>query len=670
MPTKNNNDTSHDIWHQHHLNGHLPPEVDHEGNIEYKLKLVDPSAERMEHLITQMKWRLAEGRGEALYELGVSDDGTLTGLSAIDMEATLATVRRMAQELNAEVSIRRDMAVGDQRVIEARIRQRGYDNSSNGRMHHTDLRVVVIGDTGTGKSTLIGHLSHGIKDTGHGTARISLLRHPHEMETGHTSSIVHEMLGYTLDGQLVNMASDQVDAWEHICAASAKVMTLLDTCGHKRYLRTTISAMMGYAPDYAMLVVPATLGSQAMSTMANEHGSLALMLDVPLMVVVTKIDIASNDQINKCLLALDDHLTWLQDRLGHDAPRFPRVVQNVAAARTTARSMMQSQTIPILLVSNVTGKNMDHVHAFLHALDKPTRTMNRDLLEDPVEFHVEQVYQLEDTGTVIGGVLRRGHLQLQPLNDEKTNDHSYALGPNSQGDFIRVKIVSIHRHRMNMHDVHCGQTASLALQLPSNVANNVTNSASSAQPSRPSSSTSTASSVSSSSSVSVVDSWGKIKKGMVLLAIPPVNVNDDGKKVPRAPRNAVYSPPPPTTLAFEAQLLLLPPTAPDARHAADKNTSPVPTPVMRAGLCGMLRSGFIRQQARIVQLNVAADEERPQPPQGDTAMVPTAYTAQIRLLGNPEFLAVGNQFIFMESALKCLGRITKLVEQVNGKWVQ
>ncbi|KAI9343802.1 hypothetical protein BD770DRAFT_192166 [Pilaira anomala] len=38
-------------------NGALPPEIDGEGNIEYKLKLINPSIERLEHLITQMKWR-------------------------------------------------------------------------------------------------------------------------------------------------------------------------------------------------------------------------------------------------------------------------------------------------------------------------------------------------------------------------------------------------------------------------------------------------------------------------------------------------------------------------------------------------------------------------------------------------------------------------------------
>jgi GTPase len=58
----------------------LPPEVE-EGNIEYKLKLSECSAERLEQLTTQLKWRLAEGHGEALYKLGVSDAGALVGLT-------------------------------------------------------------------------------------------------------------------------------------------------------------------------------------------------------------------------------------------------------------------------------------------------------------------------------------------------------------------------------------------------------------------------------------------------------------------------------------------------------------------------------------------------------------------------------------------------------------
>jgi GTPase len=69
-----------------------------------QLKLVNPSPERVEHLISQMKWRLAEGMGEAIYEIGVEDDGNPTGLSEPELKASLETLEQMAKQLNADIS--------------------------------------------------------------------------------------------------------------------------------------------------------------------------------------------------------------------------------------------------------------------------------------------------------------------------------------------------------------------------------------------------------------------------------------------------------------------------------------------------------------------------------------------------------------------------------------
>lgn len=67
----------------------LDPEDDY-GSTEYKLKLVNPSKERLEHLTTQMKFRLNEGHGEAKYVIGVEDDGTPVGLGMTDMLESLS----------------------------------------------------------------------------------------------------------------------------------------------------------------------------------------------------------------------------------------------------------------------------------------------------------------------------------------------------------------------------------------------------------------------------------------------------------------------------------------------------------------------------------------------------------------------------------------------------
>lgn len=66
--------------------------------MEYKLHLVEPSEARLEHLTTQMKWRMEEGGGEAIYRLGVTDSGEILGLDSEALEKSLHTVSRMAEK--------------------------------------------------------------------------------------------------------------------------------------------------------------------------------------------------------------------------------------------------------------------------------------------------------------------------------------------------------------------------------------------------------------------------------------------------------------------------------------------------------------------------------------------------------------------------------------------
>jgi len=81
------------------------------GHIEYKLKLIAPVSERFDRLTTQLKWRLTEGGGEAMYEIGVMDDGTLVGITQAEMEASLRTLELMAAELGATVMVLRTIAL-------------------------------------------------------------------------------------------------------------------------------------------------------------------------------------------------------------------------------------------------------------------------------------------------------------------------------------------------------------------------------------------------------------------------------------------------------------------------------------------------------------------------------------------------------------------------------
>lgn len=71
-----------------------------------------------------MKWRLREGRGEAIYEIGVRDNGVLAGLSNSEIDSSLQTLEQMALQLDATMTILREREVeDDKKVIEVLIRK-------------------------------------------------------------------------------------------------------------------------------------------------------------------------------------------------------------------------------------------------------------------------------------------------------------------------------------------------------------------------------------------------------------------------------------------------------------------------------------------------------------------------------------------------------------------
>ena len=60
----------------------------------------------------------------------------------------------------------------------------------------------MLGNVDAGKSTLLGVLTHDELDNGRGRARLNLFRHLHEIQTGRTSSISHEILGFNSKGEV------------------------------------------------------------------------------------------------------------------------------------------------------------------------------------------------------------------------------------------------------------------------------------------------------------------------------------------------------------------------------------------------------------------------------------------------------------------------------------
>jgi GTPase len=219
----------------------------------------------------------------------------------------------------------------------------------------------VIGNVDSGKSTLVGVLAKMILDDGRGAARSKVFNYSHELATGRTSSISHEILGFK-DGTQVEPphTKNKNDIWGHIVENSNKVITMLDLCGHEKYLKTTVFGLTSHFPDYAMIIVGANMGVQRMT---KEHLGIALALKIPLFIVLTKIDIAP-DTVMKDTLETIKKLILMSG--GHQ--RKPVVVTKDDDLQVTANFIKDDAIAPIFPISNVTGEGVDEVRRFISML--------------------------------------------------------------------------------------------------------------------------------------------------------------------------------------------------------------------------------------------------------------------------------------------------------------
>lgn len=411
----------------------LPPEPQ-AGNIEYKLKLVNPSKLRFQHLVTQMKWRLREGQGEAIYEIGVEDDGALAGLPTGDMTASLQTLEQMALKLGATCTVLRERMLDNERkVAEVLVRKVPDDQ------HNIEVRVAVMGSADAGKSTLLGVLTQGQLDNGRGRARLNMFRHLHEVQSGRTSSISHEILGFDSKGNIVNYSEFMTS--EEICENSTKLITFMDLAGHKKYLKTTVAGLTGYLPHYAMLVVS---GSAGILGMTREHLTLAMALDVPFFIVVTKTDVTSPAQ------TLGNLESVLKSTGCH---KVPLVIRNEDDVITAGSNQKAENVVPMFSVSSVTGEGLDLLIKFLHLIPPGISIKEKERLEqDLCEFQVDETFRIPEIGTVVGGLLIKGVV---------TEGAKLLIGPFDDGRFLPVTVQSIHRNKTPCRMVRASQSASL-----------------------------------------------------------------------------------------------------------------------------------------------------------------------------------------------------------------
>ncbi|KAJ3815888.1 GTP-binding protein 1 [Lentinula aff. lateritia] len=319
-----------------------------------------------------------------------------------------------------------------------------------------EVRCAVVGNVDSGKSTTLGVLTRGALDDGRGRARVSLFRHKHEIESGRTSSVGMEILGFAPSGSPIlpeTVISNDTEVvrreklgWEEISVQASKIVSFIDLAGHERYLKTTLYGLTSGAPSCVILIVGANAGLIGMS---KEHLSIALALSVPVVVCITKIDMTPANVQAETIKQVVKILRSPGCR------KVPVFVKSSEVAVEIATGFGKEKLCPIFQISNVTGEGLGYLRTFLNLLPSSEGDTDKFAVDQPLEFSVTEVWSVPYVGTVVNGIVNGGRI--------KTGD-PVMLGPDSNGNYQSTVVKSMQRKRAPVTTAEAGQCVSCALK--------------------------------------------------------------------------------------------------------------------------------------------------------------------------------------------------------------
>ena len=313
-----------------------------------------------------------------------------------------------------------------------------------------EIRLAVIGNVDSGKSTLVGCLTKGIKDDGRGYARKFVFNYQHENESGRTSSIAEEIIGFRNTKMIYSSRlNDKKNvSWKDIASQSDHVITLLDLCGHEKYLKTTMYGVSALLPHYAVILIGTNMGVQRMT---KEHLGIVISLNIPFFIVFTKVDIAPKEVKEKTINTFTSLL-----KTGFQKSVFN--VKSEKEAESAAKLIPMGNLVPIFQVSTVTGEGLDELKSFLSRLI-PKNYINAELsllksAKDKTEVLLDNAFNTK-VGCIHAGVVVAGKLEV---------NQKLLLGPTQDGFFKPVQVREIQFLRVTVNEICCGNSCSFKLK--------------------------------------------------------------------------------------------------------------------------------------------------------------------------------------------------------------
>ena len=420
------------------------------GNVEYKLKLCDVTVKRIQELTSQMNYRLREGSGECYYEIGVEDNGNTLGISKQELEISINVINTIANNLGCKTKVMKLIQGKEGLIAEMYIKKQEDD-----LLNKIEITIGVLGEGGTGKSTIIGVLINGILDNGKGLARTNVFRHKHEILCGKTSSFSHQILGFDEEGKLTNYGDLLKPSLSQIVNKSTKIINFYDMAGgNKTFNKSTLSTLSKEYLDYLLFVISA---KDEITKKTEDLLRLIYNIDLPVIAIINKIDLVSDSELEKKVRKYKETIKKLK--------KIPIIIKNDEDVALFSRSMEEKEILVTFLVSTLTfdgGLNL--FKNFLKSLPKLNETIyknennlknkKKELELEKMEFDIHEIIHKEKNA-ILSGIVSSGKL--------RTNS-KYFLGPDLNGNFIKVEVCDIHCKKVSVSYSFKGQYCSVCIK--------------------------------------------------------------------------------------------------------------------------------------------------------------------------------------------------------------
>ena len=396
-------------------------------NVDYHLK-----KDRKQHLASQMKYRMEKGDGEAIYFIGVHDEGHLIGLPESEYDESIFVLESIALEIGAEILDLEKHSAKHGSVAKVRIGK----SQKNKKKH---LLVGVAGHVDHGKSTLVGTLTTGSLDNGSGRTRIFLDVQKHEIERGLSADLSFAVYGFSNNKPIRLKNPLKKKEKSKLVEECDKVVSFVDTVGHEPWLRTTIRGIVGQKLNYGLLTIAADQGP---THITKEHLGIILAMELPVMVAMTKIDVVSAEKVIEVQKRIYDLLKLVG--------RIPYMIKSIKDADIVAQNMNQ-HIVPVVKVSPVTGEGLDLFDRLFLKLKIPS---NGKELKKPFMMYIDKIYSVLGVGTVVSGTIRQGKV--------KKGD-KLRLGPTGTGQFIETSSKSMEMHHYKKDVAEAGDVVGISI---------------------------------------------------------------------------------------------------------------------------------------------------------------------------------------------------------------